>query len=146
LRPLCPADAPDHAGARSVTLKGAGLVDKGFARNHTSGAICAFYLMFRPEQRQSRASFMLSTSEATFLIGICEMYGAITKFRPDLGVGIIRGENGSRYRFSKGALRNGLTRLEGDEVDFELTGLKARDIVVLAGSPWTALGAFSAQS
>jgi hypothetical protein len=74
------------------------------------------------------------------------MYGAITKFRPDLGVGIIRGENGRRYRFSEGALRNGLACLEGEDVDFELTGLKARDIVVLAGSPWTALGAFSAQS
>lgn len=68
------------------------------------------------------------------------MYGEIKKFRRDLGVGIIRAENGRSYRFDTGEIRNRLESLEGHEVHFELGGLKARDIIVLAGSPWAAFG------
>lgn len=68
------------------------------------------------------------------------MYGEIKKFRRDLGVGIIRAENGRSYRFDTGEVRNRLESLEGHEVHFELGGLKARDIIVLAGSPWAAFG------
>ncbi len=68
------------------------------------------------------------------------MYGEITKFRRDLGVGIIRAEDGHSYRFQGGDIRNQLDDLEGYEVHFELGGRKALDIIVLAGSPWAAFG------
>ncbi|MFA5956249.1 hypothetical protein [Hyphomicrobium sp.] len=68
------------------------------------------------------------------------MYGEIKKFRRDLGVGIIRAEDGRSYRFEGGQIRNRLDDLEGHEVHFELGELKARDIIVLAGSPWAAFG------
>ena len=68
------------------------------------------------------------------------MYGEIKKFRPDLGVGIIRAEDGRSYRFAGGEIRNRFEDLEGHEVHFEVGGLKAHDIIVLAGSPWAAFG------
>ncbi len=68
------------------------------------------------------------------------MYGEIKKFRCDLGVGIIRAEDGRSYRFQGFEIRNRREDLEGREVHFELGGLKARDIIVLAGSPWAAFG------
>jgi cold shock CspA family protein len=68
------------------------------------------------------------------------MYGEIKKFRRDLGVGVIRAEDGRSYRFADVEIRNRLEELEGHEVHFELGGLKARDIIVLAGSPWAAFG------
>ncbi|MFT3731562.1 MAG: hypothetical protein QM780_09125 [Hyphomicrobium sp.] len=71
------------------------------------------------------------------------MYGEIKKFRRDLGVGIIRAEDGRSFRFEGGAILNRLENLEGHEVHFELGDLKARDIIVLAGSPWAAFGGIS---
>ncbi len=68
------------------------------------------------------------------------MYGEIKKFRRDLGIGVIRAEDGRSYRFESLEVRNRLENLEGHEVHFELGGLKARDIIVLAGSPWSAFG------
>jgi hypothetical protein len=68
------------------------------------------------------------------------MYGEIKKVRRDLGVGIIAAEDGRAYRFQCAEIRNRRDDLEGQEVHFELGGLKARDIIVLAGSPWTAFG------
>jgi hypothetical protein len=68
------------------------------------------------------------------------MYGEIKKFRPDLGVGIIRADDGRSFRFEGDQVRNRFADLEGHEVHFELGGLKALDIIVLAGSPWTAFG------
>jgi hypothetical protein len=68
------------------------------------------------------------------------MYGEIKKFRRDLGVGVIYAEDGRAYRFEQTAIRNHRDDLEGHEVHFELGGLKARDIIVLAGSPWAAFG------
>lgn len=68
------------------------------------------------------------------------MYGEIKKFHADIGVGIIRGEDGRSFRFAGGDIRNGIENLEGHEVHFELGESKARDIIVLAGSPWTAFG------
>ena len=68
------------------------------------------------------------------------MYGEIKKFRRDLGVGVIYAEDGRAYRFEQTAIRNRREDLEGHEVHFELGGLKARDIIVLAGSPWAAFG------
>jgi cold shock CspA family protein len=71
------------------------------------------------------------------------MYGEIKKFRRDLGVGIIRAEDGRKFRFEGGEIRNRLEDLEGHEVHFQIGGLKARDIIVLAGSPWAAFGGIS---
>jgi len=71
------------------------------------------------------------------------MYGEIKKFRSDLGVGIITAEDGRAYRFERTEIYNRHDDLEGLEVHFELGGLKARDIIVLAGSPWTAFGGVS---
>ncbi len=71
------------------------------------------------------------------------MYGEIKKFRNDLGVGVIRAENGRSYRFQGHEIRNRFENLEGHEVHFELGGLTARDIIVLAGSPWSAFGGIS---
>jgi cold shock CspA family protein len=72
-----------------------------------------------------------------------EMYGEIKKFRPDLGVGIICAEDGRRFRFESGQVLNHLENLEGNEVHFEVGELKARSIIVLAGSPWSAFGSIS---
>ncbi|MBS0234093.1 MAG: hypothetical protein JSR99_11490 [Proteobacteria bacterium] len=68
------------------------------------------------------------------------MYGEIKKFRRDLGVGVIHAEDGRSYRFQGEEIRNQVDDLEGIEVHFELGGRKARDIIVLAGSPWAAFG------
>lgn len=68
------------------------------------------------------------------------MYGEITKFRRDLGVGVIQAEDGRAYRFEHSAIRNRRDDLEGQEVYFDLGGRKAQDVIVLAGSPWAAFG------
>jgi hypothetical protein len=69
------------------------------------------------------------------------MYGEITKFRRDLGVGVIVAEDGRKYRFERDDIRNRRDDLEGAEVYFETASVKARGIIVLAGSPWAAFGA-----
>lgn len=68
------------------------------------------------------------------------MYGEITKFRSDIGIGIIRAEDGRKYRFDGNDVRNRFADLEGVEVYFETASVKASDVILLAGSPWTALG------
>ncbi len=68
------------------------------------------------------------------------MYGEITKFRSDLGVGIIKSEDGRKYRFEKSAILNRRDDLEGVEVYFDANAIKAREVIVLAGSPWAAFG------
>lgn len=68
------------------------------------------------------------------------MYGEITKFRRDLGIGVIQAEDGRSYRFERSAIRNRRDDLEGQEVYFDLGGRKASDVIVLAGSPWAAFG------
>jgi cold shock CspA family protein len=68
------------------------------------------------------------------------MYGEIKKFRSDIGIGIIAAEDGHAYRFVRAEILNRRENLEGQEVHFELGDLKAREIIVLAGSPWMAFG------
>jgi cold shock CspA family protein len=68
------------------------------------------------------------------------MYGEIKKFRSDLGIGIIAAEDGRAYRFERAEILNRPDDLEGQEVHFELGDLKAREIIVLTGSPWMAFG------
>lgn len=68
------------------------------------------------------------------------MYGEITKFRRDLGVGVIKAEDGRKYRFERNSILNRRDDLEGLEVYFDPAALKAREVIVLAGSPWAAFG------
>lgn len=68
------------------------------------------------------------------------MYGEITKFRSDIGVGIIKAEDGRKYRFERSAILNRRDELEGVEVYFDANAVKAREVIVLAGSPWAAFG------
>lgn len=67
-------------------------------------------------------------------------YGAITKFRSDLGFGVIVAEDGSKYRFSDAEILNRSEMREGREVNFVVLGLHPQSIIVMAGSPWTAFG------
>lgn len=68
------------------------------------------------------------------------MYGKITKFRPDLGYGVIKAENGRKYRFARGQVLNSADPLIGEGVDFELVASRPAQIIMMAGSPWTAFG------
>ena len=68
------------------------------------------------------------------------MYGHVTTYRRDLGVGIIAAEDGLKYRFQQGSLINLRPDLLGVEVDFELSGRTPKDIIVLAGSPFAVFG------
>lgn len=68
------------------------------------------------------------------------MYGEIKKFRRDIGVGVIEGEDGRKYRFERSQILNRDADLEGQEVHFDLASLKPQSIIVLAGSPWAAFG------
>lgn len=68
------------------------------------------------------------------------MYGAIKKFRRDIGVGVIEAEDGRKYRFERSAVLNRREDLEGQEVYFDLSSLRPQGVIVLAGSPWAAFG------
>lgn len=72
------------------------------------------------------------------------MYGEIKKFRRDIGIGVIQAEDGRKYRFERAAILNRRDDLEGEEVNFDVENLKPHDIIVLAGSPWTAFGSIGA--
>ncbi len=68
------------------------------------------------------------------------MQGQITKFRDDLGFGVIRTESGRKYRFSSADIRNPNGKLVGLEVDFLVESAKPSEIILLHGSPWTVFG------
>jgi hypothetical protein len=68
------------------------------------------------------------------------MYGQITKFRQEIGTGIIRAEDGRKYRFASAELVNGDKELVGHGVDFVLSERRPKEIIVLVGSPWSAFG------
>lgn len=68
------------------------------------------------------------------------MNGHIVKFSENLGQGIIRAEDGRKFRFKHGSVRNLGGKLVGMEVDFLVESLQPRDIFLLSGSPWTAFG------
>ena len=65
------------------------------------------------------------------------MLGQIESFRRDIGVGIIKAENGRKYRFVRGNIINERPQIMGEEVDFTLNGRTPKDIIVLTGSPWS---------
>ena len=68
------------------------------------------------------------------------MYGEITKFHEDLGIGVIEAENGRKYRFTKSDIVSSVRQLIGEGVDFVVDASRPRQIVMLSASPWTAFG------
>jgi len=74
------------------------------------------------------------------------MYGQITKFRDDLGIGVIAAENGRKYRFAKTALIAATRARIGEEVDFLLVTSRPSQIVLLSASTWTAFGDICARA
>jgi hypothetical protein len=73
------------------------------------------------------------------------MQGQITKYRDDIGYGIIETDEGRRFRFSRRQIKNAADGLVGQEVDFVLVASRPADIIMLSGSPWTAFGGLSEQ-
>lgn len=69
------------------------------------------------------------------------MQGQITKFRGEIGIGVIAADDGRKYRFSKSAIMNANALLIGEDVDFQISAGRPAEIIVLAGSPWSAFGA-----
>ena len=61
-----------------------------------------------------------------------QLHGQITKFRGDIGVGIIRAEDGRHYRFARDEIVN-----KGSEL---VVSRQPKQIFLMAGSPWTAFG------
>jgi hypothetical protein len=69
-----------------------------------------------------------------------KMDGKIVKFSERLGQGVIRGADGTKFRFKSGSVRNLGGKLVGVEVDFLVESRQPRDIFLLSGSPWMAFG------
>lgn len=65
------------------------------------------------------------------------MLGQIESFRRDIGAGVIRCEDGRKVRFQRNHLVNARETIVGEDVDFVLDGRTPREIIVLAGSPWS---------
>ena len=68
------------------------------------------------------------------------MHGQIVKFREDLGFGVIRTDDGSRFRFERSQIKNPNGKLLGVDADFLLETRRAKDIILMHGSVWTAFG------
>jgi hypothetical protein len=79
-------------------------------------------------------------------MGRAAMYGHITKFREDIGVGVIASDNGRKYRFVKDALISGTKPLVGEEVDFLMIASRPSQIIMMSGSPWRAFGDICARA
>ncbi|MGD9785323.1 MAG: hypothetical protein AB7E80_06735 [Hyphomicrobiaceae bacterium] len=69
-----------------------------------------------------------------------QIQGEITKFRADIGVGVIRAENGRKYRFTPSDIVNVRPDLVGASVDFIAEASRPREIIVLKGSPFAVFG------
>lgn len=65
------------------------------------------------------------------------MQGQITRFHTDKGVGIITADNGAKYRFVASEIVNRAEELIGHSVDFLVHERRPKDILLLAGSPWS---------
>jgi len=68
------------------------------------------------------------------------MQGQITKFRSDIGVGVITTRDGNKFRFTKDEVMNLNGRLVGYEVDFLVKTRKPREIILMTGTPWSVFG------
>lgn len=71
------------------------------------------------------------------------MQGRIVKFHETLNVGVIKTEDGRKIRFEPSEIRNPNGRIVGYDVDFVQPGpgRKAKDIILLTGSPWEVFAA-----
>ena len=68
------------------------------------------------------------------------MQGQITKFRRDIGVGVITAEDGQKFRFTEEEVVNLNGRLVGHEVDFLVDTRRPQEIILLTGTPWNVFG------
>lgn len=68
------------------------------------------------------------------------MYGQITKYQEDIGIGVIEAEDGCKYRFTRTELVNASNRLVGEGVDFLVDARRPRQIIMMSGSLWDAFG------
>ncbi len=68
------------------------------------------------------------------------MHGQITKYREDIGYGVIEAANGRKYRFSRSEIINSGDGLVGQDVDFVLVANRPSEIIMMTGSPWTVFG------
>ncbi len=68
------------------------------------------------------------------------MQGRITKYRDDIKMGVIKTDDGQKYRFTKGEVVNLNGRLVGHEVDFLADNKQPKDIILLTGTAWTVFG------
>ena len=71
------------------------------------------------------------------------MLGEITKYRDDLGFGVIAADDGRRYRFARKQVLSATADLVGHEVDFLISANQPAEIIVVSGSPWTAFGSIA---
>ncbi|MCB1520592.1 MAG: hypothetical protein KDJ37_08450 [Hyphomicrobiaceae bacterium] len=69
-----------------------------------------------------------------------QIQGEITKFRDDIGFGVIVADNGRKYRFTKSDVVNSDLELVGSTVDFVVEASRPTKIILLQGSPWTVFG------
>jgi hypothetical protein len=74
------------------------------------------------------------------------MFGLITKFRDDIGVGVIAAEDGRKYRFGKDAVISAAKPRIGEEVDFVMIASRPSQIIAMSGSPWRAFGDICARA
>jgi hypothetical protein len=65
------------------------------------------------------------------------MQGYIVRYHEDIGQGIIAAQDGRRFLFRGSEVLNPNGKLVGYDVDFVVESRVARDIIVLAGSPWS---------
>ena len=65
------------------------------------------------------------------------MHGRITKFSTKDGFGVIESEDGAKYRFAENEVVNLNGKLVGHSVDFLLDARRAKDIILMTGTPWT---------
>jgi len=70
-----------------------------------------------------------------------QFQGEITKYRADIGYGVIVAEDGRKYRFTKSDIVNSGSDLVGVSVDFVVEASRPKQIILLEGSPWTVFSA-----
>jgi hypothetical protein len=100
--------------------------------------------LFPPEQRQMPVCRMVASGapEGSHRQrrGPMQIQGEITKFRNDIGFGVIVADNGRKYRFTESEVINSASGLVGLSVDFVVVANRPTDIILLNGSPWTVFG------
>jgi cold shock CspA family protein len=74
------------------------------------------------------------------------MQGEITKYRDDLGFGVIMTDDGRRYRFARKHVMSAASDLVGQEVDFIISGHQPAEIILVSGSPWMAFGGIAGRA